>query len=202
MLAFLLTAALNNSIDDLVAKVVTAYGGGAAWQSVASFRETGTVIPAMRPGEGKLTRHWQRPDKLRVEIVYPSNTEIRVVEGDHGTQNGKEATGMGLDAMRLQAARLGLPLLPEQNKSSLRNAGENTIEILLAPQMTLTIEVDPASGHIIKSVGKAEGIEFTTRYSDFRMLDGLLFAFREENSAQGTKTGTNEIDKIELTRTK
>ncbi len=202
MLALLLTAALNNSVDDLVAKVVTAHGGAAAWQSVASFRETGTVIPAMRPSDGKLTREWQRPDKLRVEIVYPSNTEIRVVDGDHGTQNGKEATGMGLDAMRLQAARLGLPLLLEQKKSSLRSAGENTIEIALAPQMTLTIEVDPKSGHIIRSIGKAEGIEFTTGYSDFRMVDGLLFAFREDNSAQSTKTGTNEIAKIELTRTK
>src|SRR5438876_915223 len=198
--AILLSAAIN--LDDLIARVMQTYGGAAAWEKVTSFRETGTVTPAMRPGEGKLTREWQRPDKLRVEIVYPTNTEVRVVEGDHGTQNGKEATGMGLDAMRLQAARLGLPLLLEQKKSSLRGAGENTIEILLAPQMTLTIEVDPASGHIIKSVGKAEGIEFTTRYSDFRMLDGLLFAFREENSAQGTKTGTNEIDKIELTRTK
>ena len=199
MLALLLLAALSNSADDLADKVIRAYGGASAWDKIASFHETGRVIPAMRPGEGKLTREWQRPDKLRVEIVYPSNSEVRILDGDHGTQNGKEATGMGLDAMRLQAARLAATLLLVEKKSSLRSAGDNAIEIALAPQMTLTIEIDPQSGHILRSTGKASGIEFTTNYSDFRMVDGLLFAFREENSAQGTKTGTNEIAKIDVT---
>jgi len=199
MLVLLLLTTLNNSIDDLADKVIRAYGGSAAWQKVVSFRETGRVIPAMRPGEGKLTRQWQRPDKLRVEIVYPSNTEVRIVEGDHGTQNGKEATGMGLDAMRLQAARLAVPRLLAEKRAALRSAGDNAIEIQLSPQMTLTIEIDPQSGHIIRSTGKASGIEFTTSYDDFRMVGGLLFDFREENSAQGTKTGTNEIAKIDVT---
>jgi len=202
MVALLLLVALNNPADALVEKVIRAYGGAAAWESVVSFRQIGTVTPAMRPGEGKLTREWQRPDKLRVEIVYQTNTEVRVVDGDHGTQNGKEATGMGLNAMRLQAARLGLPLLLADKKSSLRAVAEDTIEIALAPAVTLTITIDKANGHIIKSVGKAEGIEFSTNYSDFRMVDGLLFAFREENSAQGTRTGTNQISKIEITRVK
>ncbi len=205
MILLLWLAALSGQpvpLDDLIAKVLRAYGGAAAWSQVTSFRQTGRVIPAMRPDEGKLTREWQRPDKLRVEIVYPTNTEVRVVDGDHGTQNGKEATGMGLEAMRLQAARLSLPLLLEQKKSSLRSGGTNAIEIPLAPPMTLTIEVDPASGHILKSISKAAGVEFTTNYSDFRTVDGLLFAFREENSAQGTKTGANEISKIEVTRSK
>src|SRR2546428_13949945 len=122
----------NNSNGDLADKVIRAYGGSAAWQKVVSFRETGRVIPAMRPGQGTLTREWQRPDKLRVEIVYPTNTETRIVDGDHGTQNGKEATGMVLDAMRLQAARLAVPLLLVERKSSLRASG-NTIEIPLPP---------------------------------------------------------------------
>ena len=187
--------------DDLVAKVIHVYGGAAAWSNVIALRETGTVIPAMRPGQGTLTRQWQRPDKLRVEIAYPTNTEVRIVDGDHGSQNGKEATGMGLDAMRLQAARLVVPLLLVEKKSSLRAVG-NTIEISLAPPMTLTVEIDPQSGHILKSTSKTTGMEFSTSYSDFRMIDGLLFAFREENSAGGAKTGTNEISKVEITRTK
>jgi hypothetical protein len=188
--------------DDLVTKVLKAYGGAAAWSKVTSFRETGTVTPAMRPGQGTLTREWQRPDKLRVEIVYPTNTEIRIVDGDHGTQNGKEATGMGLDAMRLQAARMVVPLLLVERRSSLRAVDAHTIEIPLPPSMTLRLEVDPQSGHILKSTSKTSGIDFSTNYSDFRMVDGLLFAFREENTAGGTKTGTNEISKVEVTRVK
>jgi hypothetical protein len=202
MIAFLLVAALNNNLDNLIARVMTTYGGAAAWSKVTGLHETGTVIPAMRPGEGKLTRDWQRPDKLRVEIVYPTSTEVRVVDGDHGTQNGKDATGMGLDAMRLQAARLSLPELLIEKRETLRQMGDRVIEIPLAPSMTLTVEVDPETGHIIKSTGKASGIEFSTSYTDFRNVDGLLFAFREENSAAGMKTGTNQLAKIEVTRAK
>src|SRR5437867_1092769 len=204
MLLLFWLAALSGQplpVDDLIAKVVNAYGGAAAWSKVTSFREIGTVTPAMRPGQGALTREWQRPDKLRVEIVYPTNTEIRIVNGDHGTQNGKEATGMGLDAMRLQAARLVAPLLLLEKKSSLHATG-NSIEIALSPSMTLTLEIDPQSGHIVRSTGKTSGTEFSTDYSDFRIVDGLLFALREENTAGGTKTGTNEISKVEVTRVK
>lgn len=195
MLFLAIMAALNTALVD---KVLHAYGGAAAWEKVASFRQTGRVVSSMRSGEGKLDREWQRPDKLRVEIVYPSHTELRVVDGDHGTQNGKEATGMGLDAMRLQAARLALPLLLAQKNSELKNAGANQLEIPLPGSMSITITVDPASGHILKSVGKAEGIEFTTSYGDFKTVDGLLFAFREENTAQGMPTGTNEISRAEV----
>src|SRR5712691_3669373 len=131
MFVFLWLAALSGqplALDDLITKVLNAYGGAAAWSKVTSFRETGTVTPAMRPGQGTLTRQWQWPDKLRVEIAYPTNTEVRIVDGDHGSQNGKEAAGMGLDAMRLQAARLVVPLLLMEKKSSLHAVG-NTIEI-------------------------------------------------------------------------
>jgi hypothetical protein len=59
-------------------------------------------------------------------------------------------------------------------------------------------EVDPETGHILKSTGRSEGVDFSTAYSDFRNVDGLLFAFREANSAQGMATGTNEISKVEI----
>ncbi len=108
---------------------------------------------------------------------------------------------MGLDAMRLQAARLVAPLLLLEKKSSLHATG-NSIEIALSPSMTLTLEIDPQSGHIVRSTSKTSGTEFSTDYSDFRIVDGLLFALREENTAGGTKTGTNEISKVEVTRVK
>ena len=203
MISLLLVAALNNNLDDLIARVMTTYGGAAAWSKVTGLHETGTVTPAMRPGEGKLTRDWQRRDKLRVEIVYPANTEVRIVDGDHGTQNGKDASGIGLDAMRLQAARLALPQLLIEKRQTLRQIENgNVIEITLTPSMTLTIEIDPATGRIVRSTGKAAGVEFSTSYSDFRTVDGLLFAFREENSAGPTKTGTNQLVAVEVTRSR
>ena len=195
----MITLLFAMSLQSLADKVIAAYG---PWQNVTAVRQTGRVVPAMRPGEGKLTREWQRPDKLRVEIAYPSHTEIRVVDGNHGTQNGKEANGMGLDAMRLQAARIAVPLLLVEKRASLRTAGENAIEIPLDSKTSVTIEVDPATGHILKSIGRAEGIEFSTSYSDFHTVDGLLFAFKEVNTAMGATTATNELAKIDVTRSK
>src|SRR5438045_2422931 len=87
---FLAPHALAQSLDDVAGNVLKEYGGAAAWQKVTTIRETGTVVPAMGKGDGAATRFWQKPDKLRVEIVYPTRTELRVVAGDHGTNNGKE----------------------------------------------------------------------------------------------------------------
>jgi hypothetical protein len=198
MLALVMIAALNQPAEDLVQKVVDAYGGATAWQKVASFRETGKVTSAMRSGDGKLDRVWQHPDKLHVEIAYPSHIEVRDVDGDRGTQNRMKATGVALDAMRLQAARLAIPLLLVEKKPELKSSGPNSIEIPVSGDLTVTIDVDPATGHILKSTGKAEGVDFSTTYSDFRNVDGLLFAFREANTAQGMATGTNEISKVEI----
>jgi hypothetical protein len=100
--------------------------------------------------------------------------------------------------MRLQAARLAIPLLLVEKKSDPKSAGPNAIEIPVSGDLTVTIEVDPATGHILKSTGRAEGVDFSTTYSDFRNVDGLLFAFREANTAQGMATRTNEISKVEI----
>lgn len=195
ILTLIFMAALSNS--DVVDKIVNAYGGAAVWEKVESFHETGSVTSKMRSDKGQLDRTWQRPNKLRVEIVYPSHTEVRDVDGDHGTSNGKAAEGMMLDAMRLQAARLALPLLLVEKRSTLKIVAATHIEIPLDGGMTLTVEFD-GSGRILKTTGKAAGIEFSTTYSDFRTVDGRVFAFHEENTAQGMATGDNEISKVDV----
>src|SRR5438045_3168506 len=105
-------AAFASDPDALVDKVVTAYGGAAAWGKVTQVVAHGRVVPAMRKGDGVMTRTWRGTNDLRVEIAYPENkTEVRVLENGKGTNNGRESNPMELDAMRLQAARLALPKL-------------------------------------------------------------------------------------------
>ena len=178
------------------------YGGKAAWAKVRSLRETGTVVPMMRKGDGKLTRTWQAPDKLKVEIAYPAETEVRIVDGDHGTRNGKEVTGGSLDAMKLQAARLELPTLLASKRASLKDLGTKdgirAIEIPLSETLALTVNIDPKTWHIFRSTGKAAGLEFVVDYSDFRRVDGLLFPFAEAGMAQGMPTANTKIDNIAI----
>jgi hypothetical protein len=188
------------SLDDVVGNVMKEYGGVPAWQKVTTIRETGTVVPAMRKGDGAVTRFWQKPDKLRVEIVYPERTELRVVDGDHGTNNGKEVTGPGLDAMKLQASRLALPLLLVEKRATLKDIGIRdgfrAIEIPLSSSLTVTIDIDPKSWHIVRSTGKTMGMDFVVDYNDFRRVGGLLFAFTESGMAQGTPTAKTTIGAI------
>jgi hypothetical protein len=193
-------AAFAQSLDNVVASVMKEYGGTPAWEKVATIRESGKVVPAMRKGDGAMTRFWQKPDKLRIEIVYPDNREVRVVDGDHGTRNDKEATGPGLDAMKLQAARLALPLLLVEKRASLNDAGMRdgfrAIEIPLSASLTVTVDIDPKTWHIARSTGKTGGMDFVVDYNDFRRVDGLLFAFGESGMAQGTPTAKTTIDAI------
>src|ERR1043166_3197241 len=121
MKLFLLATALLLPSDALVDKVIDSYGGAAAWSKVTEIVAHGRVVPAMRKGDGTMTRTWRGLDNLRVEIAYPENkTEVRVLENGKGTNNGRESNAMELDAMRLQAARLALPKLLAQKKGALK----------------------------------------------------------------------------------
>ena len=196
LLALLLFASTASAgvVDDVIA----AYGGAAAWQKVKSFRQTGTVASPMRPAPGNVTRSWTRPDKLTFDVVYPTSRETRIVDGEHGTQNGKDASGMGLGAMRLQAARLAIPALLLDHRADVKVRDGNVLEVAIAPGLTLTMDVDPKTHRVTRSVSKGEGMEFATNYADFRSVDGLLFPFSEENFANGTKTATTTLTKIEV----
>jgi uncharacterized membrane protein len=202
MLAALLVAASAHaqSLDDVVSNVMKEYGGKAAWAKVTSLRETGTVVPVMRKGDGKLTRTWLGPGKLNVEIVYPTETEVRIVDGDHGTRNGKEATGGNLEGMKLQAARLELPTLLVTKRATLKDLGTKdgirAIEIPLSETLSLTVNIDPKTSHILRSTGKTSGLEFVVDYSDFRRVGGLLFPFAEAGMAMGMPTANTKFDAI------
>jgi uncharacterized membrane protein len=204
ILAALLVAvsAHAQSLDDLVSNVMKEYGGKAAWAKVTSLHETGTVVPVMRKGDGKLTRTWSGPGKLNVEIVYPTETEVRIVDGDHGTRNGKEATGGNLDGMKLQAARLELPMLLVTKRAALKDVGMKdgirAIEIPLSETLSLAVNIDPKTSHILRSTGKASGLEFVVDYSDFRRVGGLLFPFAEAGMAQGMPTANTKFDSIAI----
>src|SRR5438445_7263690 len=103
--------AAGENLGALVDKVADAYGGRGALEGMAAVRETGRVEAATRVGSSNaMVRTFARPLKLRVEIGDASKpNEVRVVDGATGWRNGKESTGVGYEAMVLQAVRLDLP---------------------------------------------------------------------------------------------
>jgi hypothetical protein len=216
LVAALLSApTLAVAADDsaaLVAKVVAAYGGRSSLERARGVRQEGTVTSVMHEGPGHLARVFQQPGNLRVDITYPGEpTEVRVVHGERGERNGVEVTGTPMhDAMVLQAARLALPLSLVAKGARVSDRGTvergpkrfRVLALTLPGDMELVVEVDPATGRILRSSGSMPGpgqrIEFATEYSDFRKVAGLLFAFREENWARGQHTGATTLSKVEV----
>lgn len=199
----------------LVDRIISTYGGEAAWSKVAAIRQTGKVFSAMQ-GEGALVREWVKPDKLRITLDYASKRETRVVNGLSGWRDGTPVNGTQLDAMILQAARIGLPSLLIGHRQNLRDLGArerggktfDVIEIPLTTYMSIEIEVDRETGRIVRSIGRAfmpgssGRIEFVAVYDDYRKVDGLLFAFHEENFASGFKTAMTKLDMVEVVRSR
>lgn len=202
-----------DELDALVGKVVEAYGGVEALRKAPAIRHTGKVTSLLRGGAvGEIVREFERPERLHVIIRYGTDTERRVYDGKTGWRDGRVVTGPPLDAMILQAARMGLPLVLRDRKGELADRGTSleggielrTVELPLGNGLTLTVDIDPASGRIVRSTGRGGAgpggrpLEFITRYSDYREVDGIVCPFREGNFANGFATGDTVLSKVEL----
>ncbi len=200
---------------DVVAKVLAAYGGLAEWSSAETVSETGHVRSIMRNTESTIARSYRYAGTLRVEVGKPNGAEVRELVDGRGWTNNAEVTGPQLDAMILQAARMGLPLLLADPASKVKDNGEverdglrlHELEIDLTAGKSLVVQIDTSDWHIVRSIGRAPSpqfgtgtIEFATDYLDFRLVDGLLFSFHEINYAQGRKTGETTLDNIYVSR--
>lgn len=198
-------------VSALVRRCVEAYGGKAALAKAARTRQDGRVTSlVLHAGEtGRIDRVYERPGRLRVEIAYPGGTrEVRVIDGGRGWRDGQEVGGPRLAAMLLQAMRLDLPALLAAWEAKIVDGG--TVEVggkalrLLsiepAPGLVVEAALDPATGRILRSRGASRGggmpLEFVTTYSDFRVVDGVLVAMREENFANGQTTGETVLSKV------
>jgi hypothetical protein len=219
LLSLLCSASLTANaapVDEVVTRVINAYGGMAEWSSAESVSETGRVTSTMRATDSPIARSFQYPATLRVEIGRENGAEIRTLKDGHGWKNDAEVTGPQLDAMLLQAARMGLPRLLADPTSNVKDNGEverdgkkyRELEVELPNKMSLVVQIDRSDWHIVRSIGRAPTpqfgtgtIEFVTDYLDFRLVDGLLFSFHEINYAQGTKTGETKLEKIHVART-
>jgi hypothetical protein len=207
--ACVLNVAAADDGGSLVEKMGEAYGGRAALEKLGTVRESGTVQAAMRMGSsGPVMRLFARPLQLRVEV---GTNEVRLVDGPKGWRNGKEVKGMQYEAMVLQAVRLDLPwqLLTHKDKLVEKEPREldgkrlRVVELPLENGLSVSAGIEPDTGHILWSSsdsagGAMGGMNFETHYDDFRKVDGVLFAFKEVNFANGTKTAETTLGKIEL----
>jgi hypothetical protein len=200
-------------VDQLVSRTLQAYGGKEALGRAGALQLSGRVSSTMRKGAtGTITIAYSRPDRLRVEIRFPDEPpEIRIVDGAKGWRGGKEAAGPLYDSMVLQAARFALPLSLEEHRAELHDLGAvdldqkklRRLELPLPGKGSVLVDVEPESGRILRTVGKmaaADGtsLEFVNVFDDFRTVDGLLFAYREDHVAMGKSTGVTTFESVRV----
>ena len=211
-LALALAAGPPQSVEALVDRVVEAYGGKRAIAAFGARVEVGETTSVLHPGEpGRIRRVVTPAGSLRVEVRFPGGgEEVRVLHRGRGTRNGAEVAAGSPPhaAMVLQAARLDLPLLLHKARQRVLDRGTKelegrsvrVLELPLTRGLVVRADVDPASGRILRSSGAAGDpqLEFATAYSDFRKVKGILVPFREENWAQGQRTGETALQKVEI----
>jgi hypothetical protein len=194
----------------LVGRCIEAYGGRPGLARSAAVVDTGTVTSILHPGVvGRIARAYQREGKLRVEVKFGDEGEIRVLDGVRGWRQGQEVARDRLASMILQAARLDLPSLlwkwidrvEDRGTMDLDGRTLRVLVIQVGPGLLVEADVDPSTGRILRSRGSSGGpapIEFITTYSDFRTVDGVLVPFREANWANGSSTGETVLEKVEF----
>ncbi|MCB1889542.1 MAG: hypothetical protein KDH20_18175 [Rhodocyclaceae bacterium] len=205
LIAGLAGAASDDPLLATLDRIRAAYGERPAFTAL----EASGRIVSHRRGEGPMSRLWQQPDRFRIELGYPGGDEVRVMDGNIATQGGRPMGKPFLLAMRLQAARALLPwnlTAPDAALSYLGSqpsaaGGELDMLVLaLAPPLRLVVEIERASGHIVRATGLGIGdLQFATEYSDFRALDGRLVATREDHYAMGQHIGHSTIQSVRYT---
>ncbi len=214
-LAAITPARADDAASAVIAEVLSVHGGRAVLAKVHAYRAEGTLESKMRGVTVRTVRVFQRPDRLKVLIDYPGHPEARLVDGARGWRNegpGPLAPSEGpmLDAMILQAARADVPWILAERESLARvieplekdGVALDGLEIPLERGLTLRVYTHPVTHRVVMSQGLLEhagmNTHFETVYSNYRMVDGVLFGMREENWASGAHTGTTTIERIVL----
>lgn len=201
-------------LDRLLQGSIDAYGGEARLKALATLKLSGTIASKGQAQPGRIDRLFAAPDRLVSVIAYANGVgERRVLVRDQAWRNGKTASVPEHLAMSLQLARQRLPLLLAENRQSLTDLGERAqagrrfrlLALDIAEGVSLSVLIDPTSGLILQTVGRlnlADGTsaDFTTIYGDYRRIDGIAIAMREDHFSQGTATGSTVFAQAEINR--
>ncbi len=179
---------------ELAALCIEAYGGEEAIAAASAFMQIGEIVSTGRDrGAGRLLRAFHRPDKLRV-----------------GWRGGRPVGGAMHLAMVLQAIRLDYPgfilAAPEQlaEADPVERDGQSFRVLVMdvGAGLTVAAEIDAETGRIHRTIAHIpyervpQGLEFVNEYSDFREVNGVLFAFRETTYAQGRHTADITLEEV------
>jgi hypothetical protein len=209
LLLLALSLAAGCRSDTITSKVVAAYGGKEAITRASRVFAAGRITGLMRGGNGRYARLMERDRKLRVEIEYPGITEIRILNGSRGWRSENaplsEVTGFQYQAMLYQYKQLDLPYGLMTGQYTVKDAGKAQVDGIDTEVLELSdkdgppmkVYVDLKDYRIVMVEGAFEvngrKTSLAAKFSDFRVVDGLLVPFSITNYGGGQMIGETVI---------
>lgn len=206
-------AASSDEVASLVDAVVEAYGGATALERLRSYRVEAELEATAQAAAGRILKDYQQPQRLRVEIAYPTVREVRILDGEKGWRGDdhvlRRVDGFPRLAMLYQLVRSGIPECLVRRKTEVRDLGTKTKEgteyrvlaLAWSPELEVSFWVHPKSYRIlwtegILRVGESAAV-FGTRYGNFQRVDGVLYPFLEETLVPGgQRTGRAKVTSL------
>jgi len=200
LLTSLNSSAGADSANDLLSQMISSYGGAKTLEKLnRPYKQVWQLNAVSRNAHGNDTRYIELPDKLKVELTYPHNSEIRILDGDHGSKiydktKHVEAKGPALDAMYLQRMRLYSPLLLKDRVANIKLSEKNDHYCLTLTEGGLIAEyfvnkqthmIDTVIGTLQMGVKK---MQFRTEYGDYKMEHGVMLPHQEIKYAGNVNT--------------
>jgi hypothetical protein len=200
------------SAEALIRRSMAAYGGSRARVRLSRVRAVGAVTSSLHPGEvGRFARTFAHGRGLRLEQGFANgDPEVRILNGARAWRYGEPAQAAVTATLQLEAARLDLPDLLLDREAQVQDQGEvkhegQTLRVLgleISPGSRLECGIEPKSGRILYVRGVVQSgpreLELFTVYRNFKMVDGVLVAFREEGYANGESTGDVDLGSVEF----
>jgi len=201
----------ENSPALLVAKrVIEAYGGAEAIEGVRSIHARGDIKTFVREGSGIYEYYLKRPGKLRVEIRYENQTELRMLNGEKGWRGRlegpvEEVTDVKYMAMLYQYIHIDLPYgllkglydITWEGRDRIGNVEVDVLAITSPGAPPMKAYIDTGRGLIIKTRGyfTVKGTEtyLSAEYSEFAEADGTVLPGRIVNYGGGKIIGETTI---------
>ena len=208
------TRMVSQGTETLIDGVLEAYGGLERIRTVEAYRLEATMQAHSRGQQARTIRISEGAERLQVMIRYSDDAEIRIIDGDRGYSGTSiealsPAEGPALSAMTLQAARARLPWILDTMRARVthvRTEGPyEVLEVAFSDTSALRLLIDTRTHRIMTTESMVRmgpmDIQFRTEFSDFREVDGVLFAFHEENFAAGAHTATTTVERVVLNPT-
>lgn len=187
------------SLEEVIANHVEAVGGEEAWMALETVRSEGTLSVMGGMVDGPFTVVQMRPAMFRFDLSIQGMDIIQAYDGETAWQVNPPAGVMSREAASdaeseaiIANADLDGPFIGETEGMEMELLGTEAVDGSDAYKIQVTINdiestyfIDAESYQIVRVDSSAAGVFQSAMMSEYRVIDGLTFAFVVDINAGG-----------------